>query len=287
MSEIVIGLCAIAAILAWIEKQRDSHRIAKLKDEIIHVKESQLAELTNIKEAQLSQKDETIRAKDAQIDHLNQLTSARFYEHYISTKTFYEDVINDLTTRGEKQLSLKNTEIEDLKKAGKDRTAQLEQIEKERDELKANLDHLRAGAARASSREYLTQQELIVENSVNESLRPARAEVDSIESAYKSFQPPPGMIESIANVYKSFQPSREVLEAIGNTYRSLQMSPGEFETMKNMRESLMHSFGGELAAISSLYTSFLPPIEAALAALSRGRSLVPIRNDEGDDGEKK
>jgi small-conductance mechanosensitive channel len=131
---IAAALSALASVLAWGARLLWGREFAAAKDETIRAKEAQLAT-----------KDETIKAKEAQIEALTQrlkeekdLNPMKIREYFVSVKGQLEEYNNvlkgQLTTAEEKLGSLKD-EIETERSRAAGRQEQVAKLEGERKKL--------------------------------------------------------------------------------------------------------------------------------------------------------
>ncbi len=109
---------AVAAVLAWLAKLRWSQEFAAAKDETIKAKDAQIASqhaqftaTISAKEAQIvtlhDQLDVTLRAKDAELSALRELTPAKVRDAYLNMK----EMLEEYNAKLEQQLEQRESEI--------------------------------------------------------------------------------------------------------------------------------------------------------------------------------
>ena len=111
---------AIAAVLAWIAKIRWSNEYADAKDETIRAKEAQIDFL------------------EREIASLKELTPMKIREYFISTRKQleeYNDSLQEKLDMANQELEDKQKAIENIRSSGDEKSQELSKLEAERNEL--------------------------------------------------------------------------------------------------------------------------------------------------------
>lgn len=133
---------AVAAILAWVAKLRWSEEYAKAKDETIRAKGAQIELLERQVIENAKEKDAQIEALKQRIEGLHELNSPKIREHYLSMKEQLEEHIHqletDITSR-KREIEEKEKEITLLNDSGKKNMSLIHELVAKRGNLENEI----------------------------------------------------------------------------------------------------------------------------------------------------